>query len=142
MLQASSKVVSINSRLGISPSTCPRIGPFNVSYLDSVIGVAIFDLNGLPKEYFITSKSSDGNWIQASFQAIGLQSLLMSSLRLEGFRHTVIHGKEHRTIVIKQKTRYLAVLLPVAEAVSPEFLRWAQEFEPTSLKADPRFTQA
>jgi hypothetical protein len=114
----------------------------SVSYSDSIIGAAVFDLSGLPKEYFTTVESNDVSWVQTIFQALGLQSLLLSSLRLEGFRHAVVHGKEYRAIVVRQKTRYTALLFRETDLkeVSETFLRWTQDFEPRTLRVHPRFS--
>ncbi|MBF2025976.1 MAG: hypothetical protein IGS48_04305, partial [Oscillatoriales cyanobacterium C42_A2020_001] len=69
-----------------------------MSYMNDVIGAAIFDLNGLPKEYFTTSDNSNMGWVQTIFQALGLRSLLISSLQLEGFHYATIQGLEHCAI--------------------------------------------
>jgi hypothetical protein len=133
-------LTSTSSRLETSLAAPVSIRDLNVTYSNHVIGAAIFDLNGLPKEYFITSESSDVSWVQTIFQALGLQSLLMSSLQLEGFRYVVVQGRECRAIVIKQKSYYTAILLRQAnEVVSETLVKWAQEFEPASLQSDSRF---
>lgn len=111
----------------------------SVSYSDSVIGAAIFDLSGLPKEYFTTIESNDVSWVQTIFQALGLQSLLISSLRLEGFRHAIVHGSEYRAIVVRQKSRYTALLIRQGTIITDSFIYWSQDFEPSSLRAHPRF---
>lgn len=130
---------NINFRLDI-PLPAPLSKDHGVSYLDYVIGAAIFDLSGLPKEYFTTSDSANISWVQTIFQALGLQSLLLSSLQLEGFRHVIIHGREYRAIVIKQKTRYIAILVcQTNEVLSESFFKWAYEFEPAELKTNSRF---
>lgn len=118
------------------------VGDARVSYADSVIGAAIFDLSGLPKEYFTTAETSDVSWVQTIFQALGLQSLLMSSLQLEGFRYAVIHGSGYRAIVVRQKVRYTALLVRRADldVVSESFIHWSQEFEPATLRSHPRFS--
>lgn len=110
-------------------------------YVDDLIGAAIFDLSGLPKEYFTTAESSDVSWVQTIFQALGLQSLLMSSLKLDGFHHAVIHGADYRAVVVRQKNRYTALLTrQTSEVLSESFVQWSQEFEPTLLRAHPRFS--
>ncbi|MFQ3616500.1 MAG: hypothetical protein SNJ57_02995 [Cyanobacteriota bacterium] len=110
-------------------------------YIDDLIGAAIFDLSGLPKEYFTTAESSDVSWVQTIFQALGLQSLLMSSLKLDGFRHAVIHGADYRAVVVRQKNRYTALLTrQTSEVLSESFIHWSQEFEPTMLRSHPRFS--
>jgi hypothetical protein len=115
-----------------------------ISYPDSVVGAAIFDLNGLPKEYFTTGESTNINWVQTIFQALGLRSLLMSSLQLEGFRHAVIHGSGYCAIVVKQKAHYIALLICQTElkTITDSFIQWVQDFEPAELKANPRFHAA
>lgn len=134
-------LASINSQFETPLSNPPSVKDFSVSYSASVIGAAIFDLSGLPKEYFTTGECSDVSWVQTIFQALGLQSLLISSLRLEGFRHVVVHGKKYRAIVVRQKNRYTAILInQTTEPVSEDFIQWAQRFEPASLKSDPRFS--
>jgi hypothetical protein len=113
-----------------------------VSYSDSIIGAAVFDLSGLPKEYFSTAESSDVGWVQTIFQALGLQSLLISSLQLEGFRHAIVHGSDYRAIVVRQRNRYTALLVRQADhaIVSSDFIQWSLEFEPKTLRTHPRFS--
>ncbi|GAB4154285.1 MAG: hypothetical protein Fur0046_34210 [Cyanobacteria bacterium J069] len=116
-------------------------GSGSSTYADDLIGAAIFDLSGLPKEYFTTHESSDVSWVQTIFQALGLQSLLMSSLKLDGFRHAVIHGADYQAVVVRQKNRYTALLTQrTPEALSESFIQWSQEFEPTILRSHPRFS--
>ncbi|HEY9818588.1 MAG TPA: hypothetical protein V6D20_22680 [Candidatus Obscuribacterales bacterium] len=120
----------------MSPGTSPPD-----TYADSVIGAAIFDPSGLPKEYFTTPESGDIGWVQTIFQALGLRSLLMSSLRLEGFSHAIIHGSGYFAIVVKQKANYIALLVRQNDlrGVSQSFVRWVHEFEPGTLRDHPRF---
>lgn len=112
------------------------------AYANAIFGAAIFDLSGLPKEYFTTQESSDVNWVQTVFQSLGLQSLLLSSLQLEGFRYARIHGNDHCAIVVKQSACYTALLLDrnLPETSSSTFVKWVQELKPQALKADPRFS--
>ena len=114
----------------------------NSYFSDSVIGAAIFDLSGLPKEYFTTVESNDVSWVQTIFQALGLQSLLMSSLRLEGFRHAIVRSTEYWAIVVRQKSSYTALLVRQADfdIMSDSFVHWAQDFEPAILRTHPRFS--
>ncbi|HEY9698819.1 MAG TPA: hypothetical protein V6D10_16260 [Trichocoleus sp.] len=131
--------VTIGSRTQSSPHLPENSNV--LSYTDAIIGAAIFDLSGLPKEYFTSAENSDVSWVQTIFQALGLQSLLMSSLRLEGFRHAIVHGAQYRAIVVRQKNHYTALLVHHSEQhLDQNFIRWAQEFEPMALKSDPRFS--
>jgi len=113
-----------------------------VSYSNYIVGAAIFDLSGLPKEYFTTGESNDMSWVQSIFQALGLQSLLSSSLRLEGFRHAVIRGTDYHAVVVRQRVRYMALLLHSDDvgAVPEGFLNWSFDFEPSVLRTHPRFS--
>lgn len=115
-----------------------------LAYANAIFGAAIFDLSGLPKEYFTTCESSDISWVQTVFQSLGLQSLLLSSLQLEGFRYARIHGKDHCAIVVKQRACYTALLLDpnLPETSGSAFVHWVQALEPHSLKAHPRFSMA
>lgn len=114
------------------------------SYTDYVVGAAIFDLNGLPKEYFTTGENDSISWVQTIFQALGLRSLLMSSLQLEGFQHAVIHGMGYSAVVVKQQARYTALLVsqnhPIT--ITYAFIRWVQNLEPNALRTNARFRVA
>jgi hypothetical protein len=111
------------------------------TYTNSVIGAAIFDLSGLPKEFFATTTNEDASWVQAIFQALGLQLLLTSSLRLEGFRHAIVRGSDYWAVVVKQKSQYTALLVNQQkfEGTPESFLDWSQKFEPSSLRNCPGF---
>lgn len=112
-----------------------------MSHLNFILGAATFDLSGLPKEYFTSTDMADISWVQTIFQALGLQSLLASSLRLEGFRHVVVQTKEYQAIVVRQKHHYTALLVrPLSSDLLEPFIRWAYEFEPNVLRDDPRFS--
>lgn len=114
-----------------------------MSYLDDIIGAAIFDLNGLPKEYFTTLESTNMSWVQTIFQALGLRSLLMSSLQLEGFHHATIEGQDYFAVIVKQRTQYTALLLqPVEDECSDQLLKWIQNFQTDTLKQNSRFRVA
>jgi hypothetical protein len=107
----------------------------------NTLGAATFDLSGLPKEYYtLVDGSKSIIWVQPIFQALGLKSLLAASLPVENFTHAVIHGNEYTAVVIKQQGNYLALLIdPKNEIINDKFLNWAQYFDATSLKNNPRF---
>lgn len=111
-------------------------------YPNCVVGAAVFDLNGLPKEYFTTPEDDNMSWVQTIFQALGLRSLLMSSLQLEGFHHATILGTDYSAVVVKQKTQYVALLIQPQAAIDADFIEWIQAFEPNELKQNPRFQSA
>lgn len=108
--------------------------------IDDILGAAIFDLNGLPKEYFTTAGEASMNWVQTIFQALGLRSLLMAFLQLEGFHHASVQGDGYCAIVVKQKNLYIALLLRQGnEEVSEQLVKWVQTFQPEILRSHPHF---
>jgi hypothetical protein len=115
------------------------ITSLSMSYSDHVVGAAVFDLNGLPKEYFTTPEGNNMSWVQTIFQALGLRSLLMSSLQLEGFHHVTILGSESAAVVVKQKNHYIALLIQPQATIDEAFINWVQTFELSELKNNPRF---
>lgn len=128
----------------VPPNKSPDVSAVDnpgVDYMHDVIGAATFDLNGLPKDYYITEESSHINWVQTIFQALGLRSLLMSSLQLEGFQHAVVNGSGYSAIVVKQPMCYVALLIRCTERtiITPDFVHWVQEFDPSQLRSDERF---
>lgn len=106
------------------------------------MGAAVFDLNGLPQEYYVTRDSYDVSWVQTIFQALGLRSLITSSLQLDGFTHAMIHGDRYSAIIVKQRVTYLALLMRRVDVSdsTQAFVVWMQNFDPSSLKAYPRFS--
>lgn len=112
-----------------------------MSYSDQLLGAAIFDLSGLPKDYYISTESADIIWVQTIFQALGLQVLLNSAFRLHGFRHAVIHGAHFHAIIVRQASCYVALLIRQSDALIPEeLIQWAIGLEPAALATDPRFS--
>ncbi|EKQ70737.1 hypothetical protein OsccyDRAFT_1042 [Leptolyngbyaceae cyanobacterium JSC-12] len=133
----------MNLLLSAEFNVCSPVKDSAMAYMNDVIGAAIFDLNGLPKEYFTTSDSSNMSWVQTIFQALGLRSLLISSLQLEGFHHATIQGVEHCAVVVKQRTHYIALLLrEPMEEVPEDLIAWAYTFEANWLRDNPRFRVA
>lgn len=114
------------------------------SYIDDILGVAIFDVSGLPREYFITPDSSSMNWVQTVFQSLGLKSLLMSSLRVDGFRQATIRTTQHCAVVVKQRDHYIALLMPYSDRnlkliQNRQFSAWLEKFEAKVLRNNERF---
>lgn len=112
-----------------------------VSPVDRIVGAAVFDWNGLPKDYFTTEENGDIAWVQTVFQVLGLRSLLMSSLRLEGFHHAMVRSDHYHAVIIKQRDNYVALLIDTKglTELSPHFLQWAQSLDYSRLASNPRF---
>jgi len=79
--------------------------------ITDILGVAIFDLTGLPREYFVTEENPTTGWVQIVFQALGLRSLLSSSLELDGFYQITINLEETTAIVVRRRQDYIALQL-------------------------------
>jgi predicted regulator of Ras-like GTPase activity (Roadblock/LC7/MglB family) len=115
--------------------------------LNSILGVAIFDLNSLPKEYYITTENDNTHWVQLVFQALGLKSLLMSSLKLDGFLHISIGSSQQTAIVVRGKDDYIALLMrdPILfkdVEQADKFSQWVRHFEQKLLRQNHRFIPA
>jgi hypothetical protein len=110
--------------------------------LDSVIGVTIFDLNGLPKEYYGTPENDDTSWIQVVFQALGLEMLFESAFQFGKLQYSIIHDTPNPAVVFKMRTYCVAFLLSpinfrdVAERLATQI----DQFHPGMPAADPRFS--
>lgn len=126
-----------------TPSESPDLSKQDL-YLGSVVGAAVFDLSGLPREYLVTDEVDNVSWVQTVFQALGLRSLLMSSLQLDGFHYASTCANGYRAIIVKQKDQYLALLLKPesAHSVTQNLLNWAKTFDPDELKLYPQFRLA
>ncbi|AFY69338.1 hypothetical protein Pse7367_1040 [Thalassoporum mexicanum PCC 7367] len=112
-----------------------------VTYEQYALGAATFDPSGLPKEYY-TLADGDKNisWVQTIFQALGLRSLLSSSLKLDHFYYAVIRGKKYAAVVVRQHNSYFALLLDIENnIISDKFIAWARHFDVEKLKRNPRF---
>ncbi|HEY9738275.1 MAG TPA: hypothetical protein V6D06_18410 [Trichocoleus sp.] len=121
--------------------------PPSDKFLNDILGVAIFDLNGLPREYFVTAENKSTQWVQIVFQALGLKSLLMSSLKLDSFQQILITLGQQTAVVVRTKNAYVALLLrgqrhfPTQE-IAERFSQWVRHFEQQTLRQNLRFIAA
>lgn len=88
--------------------------------ITDILGVAIFDTNGLPCEYFVTDQNPSTRWVQLVFQALGLRSLLASSLALEGFQQMAIRLEETTAVVVRRRQDYIALQIKGQVALENE----------------------
>ena len=115
--------------------------------INEILGVAIFDLNGLPREYFVTAENENTHWVQIVFQALGLKSLLMSSMKLDNFHHICIDLNQQTAVVVRTKNAYVALLIRGKRDLhtalaSEQFSQWVRQFEQDKLRQHPRFKPA
>ncbi|WP_039729193.1 hypothetical protein [Leptolyngbya iicbica] len=113
--------------------------------ITDILGIALFDLSGLPREYFVTEENPTTGWVQIVFQALGLRSLLTSSLELEGFHQITINLEATTAMVVRRKKDYIALqfkgklalqnpadeerLLNLIAALNPDKLRQHPHFQ-------------
>ncbi len=115
--------------------------------VENIIGAAIFDFSGLPQEYFVTPDNESTSWVQLVFQSLGLKSLLMSSLKLEGFSYICIELGQQTAIVVRTKEEYIALLMRQSLVFdtaqdSDRFSHWVRQFERRLLHDHARFISA
>jgi hypothetical protein len=115
--------------------------------VENLLGVALFDVNGLPREYFVTESNRSTGWVQIVFQALGLRSLLASSLKLEGFQQIAVNLTGSTAIVVRRRHDYVALLLksPAARAVqdqSDSLNQWVSTLEQNFFHKHPAFIAA
>lgn len=111
--------------------------------LDAIVGVAVFDLSGLPKTYLTARDDLDSQWIQTVFQAFGLRTLFMDSLQLQDFQHAVVHGEVYSAVLMAQPLQYAAALIrrDDFEQLSEVLIEWMKTFELGMLASDTRFCE-
>lgn len=118
---------------------------FSPPFEQYLIGVATFDLSGLPKEYFTLTTSQLGiTWVQPIFQVIGMRSLLSASLALEHFRYSIMQGQEYGAVIMRLQNDYLAVLLKgnvssLDSQVSEQLLDWAKHLDMQQFRHNPLY---
>jgi hypothetical protein len=115
--------------------------------VDAILGIAVFDANGLPKEYFITPGHRDTAWVQLVFQSLGLQTLMTHTLGLTGFNYTIVQTRVGNAIVIHTSEQHLALLVkrtyPQNQmAVDDAWIQWVCDFEANTLRQHPHFREA
>ncbi|MEM9215501.1 MAG: hypothetical protein AAGD25_14295 [Cyanobacteria bacterium P01_F01_bin.150] len=127
----------------MSPDSQPVSPTLNFD-IQSILGAAVFDFNGLPENYFISAKHQDISWVQTAFQALGLRSLLGSSLQLETFKYAVVHGQNHCAIVTKQHNGYMAALVDQAVFNNQRntIINWMQTLHPDIYASTAHFIKA
>lgn len=115
--------------------------------ITDILGIAIFDLNGLPREYFVTEENPTTGWVQIVFQALGLRSLLTSSLELEGFHQITINLEATTAMVVRRRQDYIALqfkgrLVLHNPTDEERLLTLIGALNPAKLRQHPHFKQS
>ncbi|MBE9065592.1 hypothetical protein IQ260_02890 [Leptolyngbya cf. ectocarpi LEGE 11479] len=124
-----------------NPQSVPSV---NLPNTEQILGLAIFDARGLPRDYFITLEHDDTEWIQLVFQALGLQQLLTSEMELPKLDNVVIRTKVGNIVVIRAEQGYIALLikrlLPQERPhIDRHWVDWILNFEATVVRTNPNF---
>ncbi len=112
--------------------------------VEQILGLAVFDASGLPRDYFITPQHKDIEWIQLAFQCLGLQQLMVSTMGLPVLSHAMIRTKVGNIVVICCQQRYVALLLKRAlpqerPQIDTKWVEWVCEFESKFVRTHPNF---
>ncbi|MEL6249160.1 MAG: hypothetical protein AAFY78_09115 [Cyanobacteria bacterium J06648_16] len=129
-----------------TPLEPSRSGAYDTD-VNAITGIAIFDVNGLPQEYFITPENRDTAWVQLVFQSLGLQSLTAEALQLGQLQHTVVQTRDGDAVIIPHNDRFLALFVKRGRPqtlpfVDPAWIEWACQFEKNELRSHPHFRAA
>ena len=112
--------------------------------IEQILGLAVFDAIGLPRDYFITSQHEDIEWIQLVFQSLGLQKLMVSTMGVPDLSHAMIRTKVGNIVIICCEYQYVALLLKRAlpqehPQIDITWVNWVCEFEAKVVRTHPHF---
>ncbi|MBX2866260.1 MAG: hypothetical protein KTR27_22145 [Leptolyngbyaceae cyanobacterium MAG.088] len=112
--------------------------------VDQILGLAVFDPVGLPRDYFITLQHENTEWIQLVFQLLGLQQLMVSTMTLPRLGHAMMRTKVGNIVVICVDQGYIALLIKRAlpqerPHVTSAWVDWICEFEANVVRSHPGF---
>lgn len=76
-----------------------------------LVGIAMFDNQGLLDSYFGDPQLRETRWTQLIFKTLSLQSLLYHSLQSGSVSKMRLRGAEYELLITRQPTGYLAIFL-------------------------------
>ncbi len=111
---------------------------------EQILGLAVFDRVGLPRDYFITLQHEDTEWIQLAFQLLGLQQLIVTTLELPRLSNAMIRTKVGNIVMVCYDQGYIAILLKRVlpqerPHVDKAWVAWICEFEANVVRNHPNF---
>ncbi|ESA33531.1 hypothetical protein N836_01825 [Leptolyngbya sp. Heron Island J] len=112
--------------------------------IEQILGLAVFDAVGLPRDYFITSQHEDIDWVKLVFQSLGLQQLMVSTMGLPDLNHAMIRTKVGNIVIICCESQYIALLLKRAlpqeqPQIDNTWVDWVCEIETKVVRTHPHF---
>ena len=116
----------------------------NLPNVKQILGVAVFDTQGLPCEYYITPYHQETDWLQIAFQSLGLQQLLATEMEFPSLDYAMMRTKMGNIVVLPTPQGFIALLLKRAlpqesPTVDNAWIVWAANFVETVVKTDPKF---
>ncbi|MEO1591828.1 MAG: hypothetical protein AAFU71_11120 [Cyanobacteria bacterium J06632_22] len=131
---------------GTRSSGAARAGAYDYD-VNVIMGIAVFNLDGLPQEYFITPDNRDTAWVQMVFQSLGLQALTAEALGAQSLKYTIVQTRDGDAVIIRTVERFLALFVKrsrpqMIPSVEPEWIDWVCQFEAKALRSHPHFRAA
>ena len=116
----------------------------NLPTAQQILGVAIFDAQGLPREYFLTAQHSETDWLQVTLQSLGLQQLFKFEMELPSLNHAIIRTNAGNIAIVPSTEGFIAILLKRAvpqdsPTIDQAWIEWACNFVETVVRTDPNF---
>lgn len=112
--------------------------------VEQILGLAVFDVQGLPRESFITPQHKDTEWVQLVFQLLGLQYLLAAEMELPPVDHAVIRSKVGNIVIVRSQQGYIALFLKRAlpqerPSITQAWVEWICDFEQNIVRRHSNF---
>lgn len=129
----------------VSTSNPQSFQATNLPNIDQILGIAVFDPQGLPRQYFVTTaKHQDDDWIRLAFQALGLKQLLMDEMELPQLDHVMMRTKTGNLVILPYAQGFIALhikrALPQEQPnIDNHWTPWACNLIETVIKQDSRF---
>ncbi|MGD1856681.1 MAG: hypothetical protein ACFB2W_20800 [Leptolyngbyaceae cyanobacterium] len=112
--------------------------------VEQILGLAVFDPEGLPCDCFITSQHKDTEWVQLVLQSLGLRQLMSSAMDLPQAGNTIIRTKIGNIAIVCCDRGYIALLLKRSlpqerPQIGHDWVDWICEFEATVVRTHTNF---
>lgn len=128
----------------MSTSNPQSLKSLDLPNIEQILGVAVFDSMGLPRDYFITSHHKDTQWVQLVFQSLGLQQLMASTMKLPPLGHAMVRTKVGNIVVVRCDQGYIALLIKRSlpqerPQIDSNWVNWVCDFEAHVLRSHTNF---
>ena len=126
------------------PPTPQSLKSVELPNVEQILGLAVFDAQGLPCESFITPQHKDTEWVQLVFQSLGLQYLMAAEMELPPLDHAMIRTKVGNIVVVRSQQGYVALFLKRAlpqerPSITQTWVKWICDFEKNIVRRHSNF---